>query len=228
MKHRLIAAWHRHMHHPVRSAIGAGLGVSLAAWLSGLALGTAGPVPFIIASLGASAVLAFAVPASPLAQPRAVIGGNLVSALAGVSAHKLVPGDPVVAMGLAVGLSIFAMYLARCLHPPGGGLAMIAVMGGPAVTASGYAFALNPVLVNSLLLVGGALVWNNLAGSRYPHRPEPSPAPAPIVSLPNRDDIAAVLDDMADLPDVSLDDLDMIVRAAAARAQLRVPPETKP
>jgi CBS domain-containing membrane protein len=120
------------------------------------------------------------------------------------------------------------MYLARCLHPPGGGLAMIAVMGGPAVTASGYAFALNPVLVNSLLLVGGALVWNNLAGSRYPHRPEPSPAPAPIVSLPNRDDIAAVLDDMADLPDVSLDDLDMIVRAAAARAQLRVPPETKP
>jgi CBS domain-containing membrane protein len=131
-------------------------------------------------------------------------------------------------MGLAVGLSIFAMYLARCLHPPGGGLAMIAVMGGPAVTASGYAFALNPVLVNSLLLVGGALVWNNLAGSRYPHRPEPSPAPAPIVSLPNRDDIAAVLDDMADLPDVSLDDLDMIVRAAAARAQLRVPPETKP
>ena len=223
----LPSAWHRHMHHPVRAAIGAGLAIALTAWTSGMALGTGGPLPFIVASLGASAVLAFGLPASPLAQPRAVIGGNVISALAGIAAHKLL-AHPVPAFGLAVALAIIGMYLLRCLHAPGGGLAMIAVTGGPAIAQEGWLFALNPVLLNSLLLVGAAWTWNNLVGSRYPHRvdvtsepPASTTSPLPATELPTRADIIAVLDELEDLPDIALSDLEAILLAAEARARAR-------
>ena len=116
----------------------------------------------------ASAVLLFAVPASPLAQPWSIMGGNTVSALVGVSCALLL-GPTGLAAGLAGVLAIAFMFSLRCLHPPGGAVAMTAVLGGSAVTHLGYQFAFWPVALNSALMLLAALLFNRLARRRYPH-----------------------------------------------------------
>ena len=224
---KLLRAWQAHGLHPLRSGVGAALGIALTALIGTLMARTSGG-PFLLASLGASAVLAFAVPASPLAQPRAIIGGNIVSALAGVGVVKLLStglgpaGLGNAAIPLALGAAILLMHFSRTLHPPGGAVALTAVMGGPAIVALGWRFVLSPVAVNSLVLVGAAWVFNNLAGSRYPHRPEVLPehrSPAPPTYT--RADLDAVLAELEDLPDVDADDLDAIFRAVSARVQMQ-------
>ncbi|WP_240344816.1 HPP family protein [Novosphingobium sp. THN1] len=103
-----------------RGAIGAVLGIALAALLGHLVPAGEG-LPWIMAPVGASAVLVFAVPASPLAQPWPVVGGNLISVLVGMAVGKLCAlggiGAPV-AVSLAVGGAIAVMAIARCTHPP--------------------------------------------------------------------------------------------------------------
>ncbi|VEA74072.1 HPP family [Serratia rubidaea] len=84
---------------------------------------------WFVAPMGASAVLLFAVPASPLAQPWSIVGGNLVAALIGVSCGKLI-GDPGLACGVAACLAIGVMFKLRCLHPPSGAVALTAILGG--------------------------------------------------------------------------------------------------
>ncbi len=139
----------------------------------------------IIGSIGASAVLVFGAIRSPLAQPRNLIGGHALSALVGVSVHAvlvdaLAPAwgvSPlllllmvqVLAPALAVGLAIALMHATRTLHPPGGATALVAVIGSPQVHAMGYGFVLFPGLMAPLVLLGVALVFNNLAPKRaYP------------------------------------------------------------
>ena len=152
------------------SCLGALLGLFIAAWLSQRML--AGFNPWFIAPMGASAVLLFAVPASPLAQPWSLVGGNLVSALIGVACAAHIP-DAALACALAAALSIGAMFFLRCLHPPSGAVALTAVLGGPAVRSLGYAFVLWPVAVDSVLLLTAALLFNAAARRRYPHRAPP-------------------------------------------------------
>jgi len=65
------------------------------------------------------------------------------------------------------------MSLARCVHPPGGAVALTAVLGGPAITYAGFAFALAPVAFNSLVLVGVGLAFNNSTRRQYPRLPSP-------------------------------------------------------
>nr|WP_259677544.1 HPP family protein [Klebsiella pneumoniae] len=101
--------------------------------------------------MGASAVLLFGVPSSPLAQPWSIVGGNVLSALIGVTVGMLVP-DAALACGLAAALAIAGMYFLRCLHPPGGAVALTAILGGAGVHSEGYHFVLTPVLLNSLML----------------------------------------------------------------------------
>ena len=125
-------------------------------------------VSLIIASMGASAVLLFAVPHSALAQPWNVVGGHLVSAIIGVSCAQIIP-DMLVAAALSVACAIVAMHYLRCIHPPGGATALSAVVGGPAVHAMGYDFILQPVLINALVILGIAIVFNALFDYyRYP------------------------------------------------------------
>jgi CBS-domain-containing membrane protein len=120
------------------------------------------------ASMGASAVLLFAVPHSALAQPWNVIGGHLVSALIGISCARFIP-DVLLAAAISVGVAIAAMHYLRCIHPPGGATALSAVIGGPAVHSMGYAFALQPVLMNAVVIVTIAIVFNALFDYyRYP------------------------------------------------------------
>jgi CBS domain-containing membrane protein len=160
----------------------------------------------LAAPIGASAVLLFAVPASPLAQPWAIVGGNTVSALCGIACLKLI-GDPAIAAPLAVGCAIAAMGLARCLHPPGGACALTAVIGGPPVIAAGWSFALLPVALDSALLVVAGLVVQRLLQTHYPHHGAAHVVPASPVSGVTVADIERVLAQYPDLLDVEADDL---------------------
>jgi CBS domain-containing membrane protein len=152
----------------LRACSGALLGILLTGLVSHWALGSSAPLPLLIAPMGASAVLLFGVPASPLAQPWSIIGGNLVAAVIGVSCARWIP-DPVLAPAIAVSAAIGTMFALRCLHPPSGAVALTAVLGGPAVTSQGFHFVLTPVLLNSFLLLSVALLFNNATRRRYPH-----------------------------------------------------------
>lgn len=180
--------------------------------------------PPIIAPIGASAVLVFAVPASPLAQPWPVIGGNLLSALVGTAVVMVMP-DPVFAAGLAVGLAIVVMSLARCLHPPGGGTALLATVGGKGAVAASMAFGPTIVLANALVLVAVGWLWHRWSGHSYPHRPAlmagTTPTPPVIEALLHRDDIDKALADMGESFDISVDDLDMLLHRAEVHAAER-------
>ena len=122
----------------------------------------------LVASMGASAVLLFAVPHGPLSQPWAVFGGHLVSAVIGVACARLLT-DTVTASALAVALAISAMYYLRCIHPPGGATALTAVAGGESVHALGFHFVLTPVLLNVLVILLVAMLFNfPFPWRRYP------------------------------------------------------------
>lgn len=155
----------------MHAGLGALLGLLATAFAMRACLGSFEHVPLLIAPLGASTVLVFGVPASPLAQPYAVVVGNTLAALVGVTMARAVP-DPYVAGALAVSATIVGTSLLGCLHPPAGAVALTAVIGGPAITAEGFRFALVPVALSSLLLVAVGVAFNNLAGRRYPHVPE--------------------------------------------------------
>ena len=132
-----------------RAAGGALLGVAFAAvagWL-GSTLGDAA-LPWLVAPVGASAVLVFALPASPLAQPWPVFGGNIISTLVGLAIAHFMP-TAVLAGALAVGVAIAAMSLARCLHPPGGACALLAVLSAPRLMPSGSSSAVQPCAATS-------------------------------------------------------------------------------
>ncbi len=119
-------------------------------------LGSPVGLPLIIGSFGASAVLVFGAPTSPLARPRNVLGGHVVSALAGVFLAQLFPDSVGLAAGLAVGTAIVLMLVTGTLHPPGGATALIAVTGGPGITGLGYLYVLVPCLAGALVLLGFA------------------------------------------------------------------------
>lgn len=156
----------------LRATTGALIGILITGYVTGLALGMGMGFPLLVAPMGASAVLLFAAPASPLAQPWSILGGNTIAALMGISIYILVP-DPLLAAGIAVAISIGAMSLWGCLHPPSGAVALTAVLGGSEVHAMGYKFAIWPVGVNSILLLVVALLFNNLTGVRYPPKKNP-------------------------------------------------------
>ena len=211
----------------LRSAFGALIGILLTGLVCRFALGPGTAVPILIAPMGASAVLLFAVPASPLAQPWSLIGGNLVSSLVGVTVGLLVP-DPFLGAALAIGIAIALMMGLRCLHPPSGAVALTAVLGGEGIRALGYGFVLWPVLANSVLMVIVAIVFNRMAGRSYPHRPlstAPSRAtadqPAPGRVGFTSEDLDAVLAEYDQLLDVDRGDLETILRQAEIRSYRR-------
>ncbi len=126
---------------------------------------------FLIGSFGASCVLVYGVIESPLAQPRNLVGGHLVSAIIGVTVQKLLPDVIWIAAPLAVSLSIVLMQVTKTLHPPGGATALIAVTGGSAVTGLGFWYVLNPVLSGVTVLLAIALIFNNRPkGRNYPSK----------------------------------------------------------
>ena len=122
----------------------------------------------LIGSFGATCVLIYGVIDSPLAQPRNLIGGHIISAIVGVTIFKLIP-IIWIAAPLAVSLSIILMQITKTLHPPGGATALIAVTGGTSITKLGYMYVLSPVLSGVTILFIIALIFNNIPKNRkYP------------------------------------------------------------
>lgn len=153
----------------IRAGVGAlvGLGVTGLFLLSpavDLTLGL-----YLIAPFGASSVLLFAVPNSPLAQPWSAVVGNTLAALVGVAVCLLIT-DPVLRIALSVGLAIAVTILCRAVHPPAGAVAMTAAMSPEAVERLGFWFALTPVAAGTVLLVVLAALYARLTGRRYPFR----------------------------------------------------------
>ena len=123
----------------------------------------------IIGSFGASAVLVYGAIRSPLAQPRNLIGGHVLSAVIGVTAFQFLGGQPWLAAALAVSTSIALMHLTKTLHPPGGATALIAVIGGDTVHHLGYLYVLVPTALGASVMLFIALIVNNIPKSRrYP------------------------------------------------------------
>lgn len=204
-----------------RACAGATLGILLAALASQwLMVGSAGAqaelARWLVAPLGASAVLVFAVPSSPLAQPWSVIGGNTLPALVGIACARWVP-DAAAAAALAVGLAVGAMFALRCLHPPGGATALLMVLGG--VGHFGYAFS--PVLLDSALLVLAGLLYNNLTRRRWPHVHRAPAATSTGGSRFSPADFDAALARYNQVIDISRDDLEDLLRQAEASAYQR-------
>ena len=197
-----------------RIVLGAFIGVLLTGALShwGMGVSTAS-LPWLVAPLGASAVLVFATPASPLAQPWSVVGGNTLSALIGIACARWV-APPELAAALAVGLAIGLMLALRCLHPPGGASALLMVLGG----ITNPWFALFPVLLNSLLLALAGIGYNNITRRRYPHAQQ---AVAQVGSGATRaadTDLDEVLARYNQVLDISRDDLQTLLAETQLRA----------
>ncbi|WP_449728737.1 HPP family protein [Guyparkeria halopsychrophila] len=202
-----------------REMVIAGLAALVGIWaVYALTSWVAGPWAAIlmVGSMGAAAVLLFAVPHGALSQPWPVFGGQIVSAVIGVSAAAWIP-DPALAAGVAVGGAIAAMQLLRCVHPPGGATALIAVIGGAPVHELGYLYLLVPVLVNTAILFVVAVIANYpFAWRRYPiglARWDEPPAP-PLTSA----HLQAAVRDINVMVDITPAELEAIARSAIAHA----------
>ncbi|HEX7783309.1 MAG TPA: HPP family protein [Sphingobium sp.] len=202
---------------------GAAIGIALTIVVCAQFPMSTADLPIIVAPIGASAVLVFAVPASPLAQPWPVLGGNIISTLIGIAAARAIP-DTAVAAGVAVGGAILAMSLLRCLHPPGGAAALTAVIGSPTIHAAGYAFAFAPVGLNSIALLSLAMFFHRMSGHSYPHEPALPPAERTVVREAagfHMEDIDRALADLPDTFDISREDLDLLLSRAEIHAKER-------
>ena len=137
----------------------------------------------IIASMGASAVLVFAVPHGKLSQPWPLLGGHFISAIIGITvAHSI--SNTILAAALAVGTAIAAMHYLRCIHPPGGATALASVISGQPVYDMGYQFVFTPVMINALFIFIIAIAfnyffqWRRYPVSIMPDKPDETETPS--------------------------------------------------
>lgn len=151
-----------HIRKTALPALVSGLGGAGAIWLLAVMTESLGQL-LLIAPFGASCVLLFALPQSPLARPRNVIGGHAISALVGLLVVAVL-GDGVLAMGIGVGLAIALMQLTGTLHPPAGGDPLVVIL-----TGAGWSFLLQPVLAGTAVLVLLAWIYHRFVSRRvYP------------------------------------------------------------
>jgi CBS domain-containing membrane protein len=180
----------------------------------------------MVASMGASAVLLFVVPHGALSQPWPVFGGHVLAAVTGVACQQLFPGQwwsP----ALAVAGAIVLMQYLRCVHPPGGATALMAVIGGPDIHGLGFGFVLDPVMVNVASMLLLALVFNNV----FPWRRYPAalakrfhvPATAGTASELTQEDFEAAMHKLNTFIDISTEDLIELVDLARQHAEEQRP-----
>lgn len=175
---------------------------------------------WVVASMGATAVLLFAVPHGPLSQPWAVVGGHLVSAIVGVACASWI-SDVLIASAVAVALAIGSMHYLRCIHPPGGATALTAVIGGSGIHALGFQYVLTPVLLNAIVIVLIAIVFNYaFSWRRYPAALSIRRASKTLsdesheIERINQSDLQAALQAMNSTIDISAEDLAYIYQLA--------------
>lgn len=209
----------------LRAGIGALLSLFLAGWLTSMAYGP-GIALHLLGPLAASAVLVFAVHSGPLAQPWPVLGSYALAGAVGLAMRQGF-GPELWVAAVALGISILVMCLLRCLHPPGGGVAVSAVLADPGLTALGD-HLLQPVLLNALILVTVAVLYNRLTGVRYPkgavirkdlhHTHDPLPTERVGV---RSEDLDHALEELGEFVDVTRDELERIILATEQHALQR-------
>ncbi|KXJ55512.1 MAG: hypothetical protein AXW12_10285 [Thalassospira sp. Nap_22] len=206
-----------------RAGGGALIGLGLAGFLLSLPE-LQGAGLYLIAPFGATSVLLFAVPNSPLAQPWSAIVGNSVAALSGVAVCLMVD-DPVLRVALAVGLGISAMIVARAVHPPGGAVAMVAALNPDMVADLGFRFVVTPVAVVTAILVLVAIAYARLTGRTYPFRHfddkglHRTADRAPIERLGlDEDELNAILQQYSQSLNLGIEDLARLIGAAELQA----------
>lgn len=209
-----------HVSEKFRSGFAAFMGILLLGGALRFLPGENGFHLAVFASMAAAAVLLYAAPHSPMAQPWPLVCGNLVSGLIGWLFSLLIP-DPVLAAACAVGTAVLAMHLLNCLHPPGGATAMIMVLSAAQFHQHGWLWAALTVAANALLSLLLALSINNLLpGRHYPQRhvaAQPRPQRGALAAA----DIEWALAQMDGVIDVSEEDLLEIYRLASERSGMR-------
>ena len=179
--------------------------------------------PIIVASMGASAVIVFIIPNSPLAQPWPLVGGQLLSAITGVMCAQAF-ADTAFASACAVGGSVLIMLVFRCLHPPGAATALIPVIAGGPITSLGYGFVLMPVGLNVVMMLGMAIAINRwVLRYEYPivphqadnenHKQSSVIQPAQRIGI-SEQDLEQALENMGMFMDVSVGDLSKLLTGA--------------
>lgn len=148
------------------SFLGSFVGIGILAYIQSIHF-KGNDAVYLIGSFGASSVLVYGIIQSPFSQPRNLVGGHLISALVGVTVHKLAPDIIWIAAPLAVSFAIVFMQMTKTLHPPGGATALIAVIGSDKIKSLGYMYVLSPVLIGVLILLVIALIFNNMTPNRY-------------------------------------------------------------
>ncbi len=200
------------------AVIGALIGIFISAFLAGYLRDQHLVTGWLFASLGASAVLVFAAPASPLAQPWNVVAGNAISALCGIVCFRLFGSTPL-AGGLAVALSIGLMMQTRSLHPPGGGTALLAVI----AHTSDFTFIAFPVAFDALILVLVGVAWHAISRRAYPKNQAPSRQPHNLALhrfVP--DDLEAALSAHGETLDISRADIEKLIERTELHAYRRM------
>ncbi|NDK39078.1 HPP domain-containing protein [Pseudoxanthomonas gei] len=214
------------------SAVGALLGIVAVYWITRAVLPSHALVlpggVLMLTSMGASAVLLFAVPQGALSQPWAVIGGHLVSAAIGVTCQKLFP-DQTWTAALAVGLAVGSMHYLRCIHPPGGATALAAVIGGTQVHSLGYHYLLVPVLINVAAILAMALAFNALfPWRRYPAHLHKRAQASPITQPAQRqfeltqEDLYAAMEQLNSYVDITSESLTELLELAKQHAERNI------
>ncbi len=176
----MIEEYFSKMKGGAKSPPGVGLPEIVWSWLGGaIGIGICGYISskyfepkdltLMIGSFGASAVLVYGAIKSPLAQPRNLIGGHIISGLVGVACYQLFGQTIWMAAALGVSFAIAAMLATKTLHPPGGATALIAIIGGQKIHDLGFLYAFIPAGAGALILLLVALLVNNLSKNRkYP------------------------------------------------------------
>lgn len=213
------------------ATLGALIGIAVVFWLTDQAdLGviTDHANILIVSSMGASAVLLFAVPHGALSQPWPVLGGQVISAVIGVTCQKFLPYGWLSA-GVAVGLAVGAMYYLRCIHPPGGATALSAVIGGSSVEALGYGYVLYPVLLNVVALMVIAFMFNLwFPWRRYPahlapqHPAAATPPPSDREVELTQEDFAAAMQELDSYFDITTEGLTSLLELAKKHAKKKI------
>jgi len=162
--HRFHTTSHVSSAEMVASALAAFLSLALVTWISKQALSGTN-LPFILASMGATAVILFAAPNSPMGRAWPLWAGHLISAIIGITCGKLFH-NLLISVPIAIGVVIFAMHYLRCIHPPGGATALLTLLGGHEVSAVGYQFLLTPLAINLSILAMGAYMIRRLRAER--------------------------------------------------------------
>jgi CBS domain-containing membrane protein len=207
------------------AVVGVFVAIAMVVLISRQFLGGLG-LPLLVASMGASGVILFAMPTSPMAKSWSVIGGHFVSVIVGVWSYQHL-ADLLWASAFAVAMSMAFMFYLRCLHPPGGAAALVCIVGGPEIHELGYRFVFTPVMMNVMIILLVAMTFEVIR-ERFATKPLPDDWWEAVPS--NRrshqvtftdNDVTQVLKQLDTFIDVNREDLAKIYSLSMLHAQTR-------